>query len=101
MVAIKDACRNLGSFQLKGCDIYTSCEPCPMCLGAMYWARPDNVYYACSQSDAAEAGFDDQFIYEELNVPLDQRKIPFVQVFPVTSKNPFKEWIEKEDRTPY
>ena len=68
VIAIREACIALGSFQLIGCEIYTSCEPCPMCLGAIYWARPDRVYFAATASDAAEAGFDDSFIYEELKV---------------------------------
>lgn len=67
VTAIREACRALNTFQLTGCDLYTSCEPCPMCLGAIYWARPDRVYFAATASDAADAGFDDSFIYEELN----------------------------------
>src|SRR5690606_33338909 len=65
VVAIRDACANLGEFQLEGCDVYSTCEPCPMCLGAIYWARPGRVFYAATQQDAAEAGFDDVFIYQE------------------------------------
>ncbi|MBL4578712.1 MAG: nucleoside deaminase, partial [Flavobacteriales bacterium] len=80
VVAIRDACKNLESFQLDGCDIYTSCEPCPMCLGAIYWARPDKVYYACDKTDAAKSGFDDDFIYKEMELPLQARKIPFTQM---------------------
>lgn len=99
MVAIRDACKNLDSALLEGCEIYTSCAPCPMCLGAMYWAKPDKVYYACSQSEAAEAGFDDQLIYEEMNVAVDKRKIPFAQITPKTYMDPFNEWNEKEDKT--
>lgn len=99
--AIRDGCRNLNSFLLEGCEVYTSCEPCPMCLGAIYWARPDKVYYACTQSDAAEAGFDDQFIYKEIDLSPEKRKIPFVQVVPINSKEPFEEWVKKEDKTPY
>ena len=75
VVAIRDACRNLNTFQLTDCEIYTSCEPCPMCLGAIYWARPSKVYYANTRHEAAAAGFDDAFIYEEINVSPDKRKI--------------------------
>ncbi len=74
VVAIRDACKNLGTFQLEGCEIYTSCEPCPMCLGAIYWARPKVVYFANSRQDAANIGFDDSMIYEELGIDLDKRK---------------------------
>src|SRR5690606_24737844 len=77
VVAIRDACKNLGSFQLDGCIIYTSCEPCPMCLGAIYWARPDKVFYACTKEDAADAGFDDAFIYREIDADYASRSIPF------------------------
>jgi tRNA(Arg) A34 adenosine deaminase TadA len=76
VMAIRDACTNLNSFQLDGCELYTSCEPCPMCLGAIYWARPDKIYYGCTKDDAAAIAFDDAFIYEELSVPVTQRKIP-------------------------
>ncbi|MDR1757663.1 MAG: nucleoside deaminase [Bacteroidales bacterium] len=77
--AIREACQYLKTFQLKGCEIYASCEPCPMCLGAIYWARPDVVYYAASRQDAAHAGFDDSFIYEEISLPTPSRKIPAIQ----------------------
>ena len=80
VVAIRDACTRLGTFQLDGCDIYTSCEPCPMCLGAIYWARPKRVIYANTRFDAAAIDFDDDFIYHEINAPMDARKIPFVHV---------------------
>jgi len=75
IIAIRDACRHLGHFQLEGCIIYTSCEPCPMCLGAIYWARPDRFFYACTRKDAAEIGFDDDFIYKELHISPENRKI--------------------------
>ena len=101
MVAIRDACKNLDTFLLEGCDVYTSCEPCPMCLGAIYWARAEKVYYAFTQADAAGAGFDDQFIYEELKLAPEKRKIHFIKVKSDSLKNPFTEWVEKEDRTPY
>jgi guanine deaminase len=77
VVAIRDACAHLGAYQLTDCDLYTSCEPCPMCLGAIYWARPRRVIYACTRHEASDAGFDDAVIYEEINIPADKRKIPF------------------------
>jgi guanine deaminase len=101
IVAIRDACKSLGSFQLEGCEIYTSCEPCPMCLGAIYWARPDKVYYANTKKDAAEAGFDDHFIYQELELPLESRKIPFVKMMQEEANKVFKKWKIKEDKTLY
>ena len=101
VVAIRDACKNLGGFQLDGCEIYTSCEPCPMCLGAIYWARPDKVYYACNKGDAAESGFDDNFIYKEIELPLPDRKIPFVQMSRDEAMEIFKEWGEMENKTEY
>lgn len=99
--AIRDACKNLNSFQLEGCDIYTSCEPCPMCLGAIYWARPNKVYYGSSQADAAEIGFDDEFIYKEIPLPYDQRSIPFVQMGRDIAQKAFESWTTKEDKTKY
>jgi len=75
VTAIRDACATLNSFQLDGCELYTSCEPCPMCMGAIYWARPDRIYYANTRYDAANIGFDDSMIYQELTIPLDERKI--------------------------
>ena len=101
IVAIRDACKKLGSFQLEGCEIYTSCEPCPMCLGAIYWARPDKVFYACDKDDAADSGFDDAFIYKELKLPLSERKVPFVQMSREEALSVFAEWNEKEDKTEY
>ncbi len=77
VVAIRDACQKLGDYQLTGCDVYTSCEPCPMCLGALYWARPRRVVYASTRDEAAGAGFDDAFIYREINLSIAERKIPF------------------------
>ena len=78
IVAIRDACKNLGTFQLEGCEIYTSCEPCPMCLGAIYWSRPAVIYYANTRSDAAAIGFDDSMIYDEINTHINDRKIPVI-----------------------
>jgi tRNA(Arg) A34 adenosine deaminase TadA len=77
VVAIRDACQKLGDYQLTDCDVYTSCEPCPMCLGALYWARPRRVVYASTRHEAADAGFDDAFIYREIDIPIGERKIPF------------------------
>src|SRR5215469_15511577 len=80
IVAIREACRVLKTFQLTACDLYTTCEPCPMCLGALYWARPSRVFYACVASDAAEVGFDDAFIYEELKLEHHGRRLPMQQL---------------------
>jgi len=101
VVAIRKACEKLGSFQMEGCTVYTSCEPCPMCLGAIYWARPAKVFYAGSRGDAAAVAFDDQFIYDELNVGIDQRKIPFDQLLRKEAQEVFAKWADKEDRTKY
>lgn len=101
IVAIRKACEKLNSFQLDGCIIYTSCEPCPMCLGAIYWARPKTVYYACTKEDAAEIGFDDAFIYEELDKDIDNRKIQFINLERDKGKAIFDEWKTKEDRVDY
>jgi guanine deaminase len=101
VMAIRDACKSLGSFQLTGCDLYTSCEPCPMCLGAIYWARPDRVFYASTKEEAAEAGFDDAFIYKELDRIPTERKIPFISLRIPASDKPFQDWKEKENRTNY
>jgi len=91
IVAIREACRVLGDFQLTGCDVYTSCEPCPMCLGAIYWARPANVFYAASHDDAANAGFDDTFIYREIAAPNGQRTISMICVAHELGILPFEE----------
>ncbi|HLT32251.1 MAG TPA: nucleoside deaminase [Aquaticitalea sp.] len=101
VTAIRDACKNLDSFQLEGCEIYTSCEPCPMCLGAIYWARPDKVYFGSTQQDAANIGFDDEFIYKEIPLPYDKRSIPFEQLARDIALEPFQKWSEKEDKTRY
>lgn len=90
--AIRLACNELKSFDLSGCTIYTSCEPCPMCLGAIYWAQIDTIYYANSNADAAEAGFDDQFIYAELKKPLTERKLPIKQLMRDEAIKAFKLW---------
>jgi len=101
ITAIREACINLKSFQLEGCDIYTSCEPCPMCLGAIYWARPDHVYYGNTHEDAANIGFDDAFIYKEIPLPYDKRSIPFEQIGHEIAIEAFQLWEEKEDKTEY
>lgn len=101
VVAIRDACRHLGSFQLDGCTIYTSCEPCPMCLGAIYWARPEKVYFGCTRADAAAIGFDDDFIYREINEPLDARQLPIEQLLHEEALTVFAQWREKTDKTAY
>ncbi|MDY7393925.1 nucleoside deaminase [Aureibaculum sp. 2210JD6-5] len=101
VTAIRDACQHLKSFQLEGCTIYTSCEPCPMCLGAIYWARPDKVYFGCNHADAAKVGFDDSFIYKELDLDFDKRSIPFQQISRNDALTAFKKWSEKEDKTVY
>lgn len=101
VVAIRIACEKLKTFQLTGCTIYTSCEPCPMCLGAIYWSRPDKVYYACNKLDAAEIEFDDQFIYNELDVNIEDRKIKFNQILRDEALEVFNLWAEKNDKTEY
>jgi guanine deaminase len=101
VVAIRDACRNLGTFQLEGCTLYASCEPCPMCLGAIYWARPSRIVYGAFHSDAAGVGFDDQFIYEELDKPREDRKIPMQQRLREEANAVFQEWVALEKRIPY
>ncbi|MBC7891608.1 MAG: nucleoside deaminase [Sphingobacteriaceae bacterium] len=94
VVAIRDACQNLNTHQLTGCELYTSCEPCPMCLGAIYWARPDRVYFANTRHDAAHVGFDDAFIYDEVPLSPDQRKIEMIHLPLTEAKAAFEEWRE-------
>jgi len=101
IVAIREACKILGTFQLNGCEIYTSCEPCPMCLGAIYWARPAKVYFGNTKQDAAEIDFDDSFIYEELPKKIGDRSIPMVQLLNEEALVAFKTWKEKPDRIEY
>ena len=98
VTAIRNACKALGNFQLDGCEIYTSCEPCPMCLGAIYWARPKIVYYGNTQHDAQDIGFDDQFIYEEIPKKYEDRKIPFEHMPNDESSLSFKMWADKTDK---
>jgi len=99
--AIRLACQKLGTYSLEGCVIYTSCEPCPMCLGAIYCARLDHIYYANTKIDAAAIGFDDQFIYEELDRPMDKRKLPVLQMLRDEALGAFRMWKENEDKTHY
>lgn len=101
VVAIREACQNLNSFQLEDCVIYASCEPCPMCLGAIYWARPKAIFYACNKSDAAVISFDDQFIYEEIERPIDERKIKTENILREEGLKVFENWADKTDRTDY
>ena len=99
--AIRLACKKLGTFMLDGCDIYASCEPCPMCLGAIYWAHIKTIYYAGTRSDAAKAGFDDDFIYREININPEKRSVPAFNFMPNEGAAVFKLWLDKEDRTNY
>lgn len=101
IVAVREACRVLGSFQLDGCDVYSSCEPCPMCLGALYWARPAHIYFAATQDQAAAAGFDDSFIYRELRAAASDRTIPTVHVPDDEATRPFEEWTRLPEKTEY
>ncbi|WP_186756824.1 nucleoside deaminase [Echinicola salinicaeni] len=101
VVAIREACKNLRTFQLEGCEIYTSCEPCPMCLGAIYWARPKQVFYANTRQQASEAGFDDDFIYHELPLPPQDRKIPMQHAPNDEALKVFSEWENFEDKKVY
>src|SRR5262249_32963892 len=101
IVAIRAACKALNTFQLTDCDIYTSCEPCPMCLGAIYWARPRTVFYAATAKDAARAGFDDRFIYEEIARTRGERKIPFVSLMREEAQEAFEAWKTQPDRVEY
>lgn len=101
VVAIRNACNILNTFQLNGCDIYTSCEPCPMCLGAIYWARPDKLYYANSKEDAAAIKFDDQFIYDEIAKPVTERKLFTKQLLRDEALEAFVKWGESALKTDY
>ena len=101
VVAIRAACQNLDSFQLDGCVIYTSCEPCPMCLGAIYWARPAKMFFACTHRDAANAGFDDSFIYEEIKRPIEARRIESINFLRDEGLKVFENWAHKTDKTKY
>lgn len=99
--AIRDACRKLGTYDLSGCEIYTSCEPCPMCLGAIYWAHIDRIYYGNDKDDAREIGFDDSFIYDELALPRNNRRLPAERLMSDKAILAFRLWREKPDRVDY
>lgn len=99
--AIRAACIALQQYQLDGCEIYTSCEPCPMCLGAIYWTRPKAVYYACTKEQAAWIGFDDQYIYNELSLPIDKRKMIMKRMVLEDSIVPFKTWEASTSKVQY
>ena len=101
IVAIRRACQHLGSFNLSGCSIYTSCEPCPMCLAAIYWARIDKIYYANSKEQAASIGFDDEFLYQEITLPPQQRSLPTEQIPSPIAQQAFDEWRDKPDKIAY
>jgi guanine deaminase len=101
VVTIRAACLKLGTFELRGCEVYTSCEPCPMCLAACYWARVDRIHFAATRAQAAQAGFSDDEIYEEIPRPLAQRTLPIGQVLAAESEGPFDAWRAKSDKVPY
>ncbi len=101
IVAIREACKRLNSFQLEGCVLYTSCEPCPMCLGAIYWARPERVFFACTREDAADIDFDDAFIYREMAAPVHKRRIEMQQLLRAEALEVFDLWKNKPDKTLY
>ena len=101
VVAIRNACTILKTFQLTGCEIYASCEPCPMCLAAIYWARPDRLFYGNSKEDAAAINFDDQFIYEEIAKPVSERKLITQQLLREEALEAFKKWTESTKRADY
>ena len=101
VTAIRAACQTLGTHELTGCEIYTSCEPCPMCLGAVYWSGITRIYFANSREDAAAAGFDDQFLYEEIPLPVEQRTVPSVRLLGAEARQVFDEWRAKQDKIPY
>jgi len=101
VMAIRDACKTLGTFDLSGCEIYASCEPCPMCLAAIYWARLKKLTFAATRADASDAGFDDELIYNELSKPWKNRQLPAGQLLPAEAQEAFERWNEKADRTRY
>lgn len=101
IVAIRNTCKNLETFNLEGCEIYTSCHPCPMCLGAIYWARIKKIHYAATSKDAHKAYFDDSHIYEEYLIPAQKRKIPSKQLMRMEAVAVFKEWVDSDKKIPY
>lgn len=101
VVAIRDACKNLNSYQLEDCEVYASCEPCPMCLGAIYWSRVKKLYFAATREDAANAGFDDSYIYNQVPLKPEKRDIGSVQLMRPQAVKVFEQWIESEQKIPY
>ena len=101
IVAIRNACKKLNTFDLSGCVLYTSCEPCPMCLSAIYWSRLDKIYYANTREDAAKIGFDDDFIYREIPLDIKDRSLKMEHIESAEAKKIFEEWMKKEDRVEY
>lgn len=101
VAAIREACTRLGSFELRGCEIFTSCEPCPMCLAAIYWARLDRIWYANGRADAAAIQFDDEWLYREVALPVGERAIPATQLLRPEALDVFRAWEAKADRVPY
>lgn len=101
VLAIRQACEKVGAFELKDCELYTSCEPCPMCLGAIYWARIARIYFANTAEDAAKIGFDDSFIYQEMKQPHSRRRIPAMQMMREEAQAGFAAWTAKSNRIPY
>jgi guanine deaminase len=101
VIALRNACQALGTFKLDGCELYTSCEPCPMCLAAIYWARCAAIYFGCSAADAAKAGFDDEFLYAEMTKPLSERAIPIANLSPKEAQKAFAAWNASTDKVEY
>lgn len=101
VVAIRDACKNIGHFRLEGATIYASCEPCPMCLSAIYWARISTIYFAADNTDASKAGFDDSYIYKEVRLPLEERSIPIKKIDTEIASKPFDAWISLDQKIDY
>lgn len=101
VMAIRKACEKLGTYSLEGCEVYTSCEPCPMCLSAIYWARLDRIFYGNTKVDAAEIDFDDDFLYTEIPKPIGERSIPTEQMLHAESIKAFQAWAVSEDKVPY
>lgn len=101
VLAIREACRKVGNFEMKDCDLYTSCEPCPMCLGAIYWSRLSRVFFGSLAADASQAGFDDSFIYREIDQQHSERRIPMIQIMREEAMAAFRAWQEKVDKIRY
>jgi tRNA(Arg) A34 adenosine deaminase TadA len=101
IVAVRGACSKLGRFDLRGCDVYSSCEPCPMCLGALHWARVDTIYYSATRHDAARAGFDDAALYDEFSRAMAERATPIRRLLPEAATEPFEAWLKQAQRVAY